>query len=1025
MQNTNKTFVVRQVKGIESIVIEQKGSGYDEEIPPTIIIDGNGTAGKLEAVVSSIGSIDTVNIINSGANYTSSPRVILSHPQVFKKADYYVTTIDNNNYVSVNDIFVNDDKETFFCGKTKDATGNTVAFVAKYSSLGVKEWERSLESTDGQNYTEFEKIFVDGNDIWVVGNNRPNANLLDVYNPDIILCKYEQEDDGLDASLQFQKGYAGISGANRADYVTAIKKYSDIRYIIGGYTNTNSLHPDDAFLASIDTTGNFAVKRKIASQTLSERLTDLLVVGDNVYFTMETATSADQPDINIAFGKATIGVNAITVDWVKEFSNTVYSLVNPSLAIDEFNEFYITAGCRNKSDDITRDSFWVCKLDINGDIIWNYRYLATGREVHVVDKCVIDIFGDLNVAYTKADQITKKTTVGTIKIGYDGTMKKHSTNEFNLKRIEGITAKTVGVDNSGDVYVYGQEQWNRNEFILDFASTITDVTGHYTLTDQSANNSIRYQNGVAKIDGCNVPANTQTTWENGHIKASASDLGTTLDGDFTIEMMVYIDGQSGLPFSLSQNLMTLCQIGSSQDPTGGLWLGFGTGRGLDLTIGNNTTQIVNATAISSASSVMLNDTWISVGLTKNGNLFKAYINGIQVISGTISNTSFGNKDLYFGVGPGFGAGVNDFAKDTQGQFYLDDIRVRNRGVVPTSPADINGLPQGSQFGFSYAWTDTAWFASQINRYDYIDYNGFGLKIDKNADSDRLGDQGLQTNTQIGFARTDIATVTGTSLTIGSTGYELADAGFQSLDFDDATTLMSQDTETLTFATDVWSARTSTVPSPGSQKLKVSAVVKDRYYIKPTSTIVINNIQELTLNQSFDFTVGSKLVLQNQNGTFINSGYIIRKDTPNKKIYLAIIHNPWTDDLSNGELITQQFSEQDSYGIIGPVPNDINEIKNYNFVEINNTTPGTFDIDLSTFDAPSDIGGTNNLDDYARLKEFDVNDYSIRIDEVAGGSTYIPGSVVDITSSDITFNTAYSTCQITNLAGVLKITLTDN
>ena len=99
MQNTNKTFVVRQVKGIESIVIEQKGSGYDEEIPPTIIIDGNGTAGKLEAVVSSIGSIDTVNIINSGANYTSSPRVILSHPQVFKKADYYVTTIDNNNYV--------------------------------------------------------------------------------------------------------------------------------------------------------------------------------------------------------------------------------------------------------------------------------------------------------------------------------------------------------------------------------------------------------------------------------------------------------------------------------------------------------------------------------------------------------------------------------------------------------------------------------------------------------------------------------------------------------------------------------------------------------------------------------------------------------------------------------------------------------------------------------------------------------------------------------------------------------------
>ena len=57
------------------------------------------------------------------ANYTSNPRVILSHPQVFKKADYYVTTIDNNNYVSVNDVYVNEEKETYYCGKTKDATG--------------------------------------------------------------------------------------------------------------------------------------------------------------------------------------------------------------------------------------------------------------------------------------------------------------------------------------------------------------------------------------------------------------------------------------------------------------------------------------------------------------------------------------------------------------------------------------------------------------------------------------------------------------------------------------------------------------------------------------------------------------------------------------------------------------------------------------------------------------------------------------------------------------------------------------
>ena len=66
--------------------------------------------------------------------------------------------------------------------------------------------------------------------------------------------------DGLSATLNFQKGYAGISGSTRADNVTTIKKYSDSRYIIGGFTNTNSANPHDAFIASIDSTGGFAAK---------------------------------------------------------------------------------------------------------------------------------------------------------------------------------------------------------------------------------------------------------------------------------------------------------------------------------------------------------------------------------------------------------------------------------------------------------------------------------------------------------------------------------------------------------------------------------------------------------------------------------------------------------------------------------------------------------------------------------------------------------------------------------------------
>ena len=102
-------------------------------------------------------------------------------------------------------------------------------------------------------------------------------------------------------------------------------------------------------------------------------------------------------------------------------------------------------------------------------------------------------------------------------------------------------------------------------------------------------------------------------------------------------------------------------------------------------------------------------------------------------------------------------------------------------------------------------------------------------------------------------------------------------------------------------------------------------------------------KKLTINQAFRFTVGTKLRLNNAAGSFVNSGYIIDKiDNENNQIYLAVNINSWTDDLNTGQLVTEQFNEQSTFGIVGPIPNDINIIEGYTFAEVNNTTPGTFD-----------------------------------------------------------------------------------
>ena len=1036
MDNTNKTFVVRQYKGIEEIVVTQTGSGYSADIPPQIVVDGDGGRGEIEAVISTVGAITKFNIINSGSGYTENPRIILSHPQIFRKADYYVSIIENNNYVKVNDIFVNDSKQVYLCGTTLDASGNTVGFVSKFSSTGLKEWEKTHESSQPAGYTttlEFTKLHVDGNNVWVVGTNRPNTPVLDSYNPDIVLAKYTQSFDGLSATLNFQKGYSGISGASRADVVTAINQISETRILIGGYTNTNSGSPMDAFLAVIDTTGSFVTKRKLASPNKSEKITDIVVSDGGVFFTMETADTSSSNNVNVSFGKVTIFSSLITVNWIKEISNISYSFLNSSVSVDEFDEYYVVATTRLKADNATKDGFWIGKFKNDGDLIWNYRYATPSRDIQLAQKTNIDIFGNLNLAYTETNQTSGQKFASSVKINYNGEIVKHTSNKFaatgdTVNNIEGITVHAIDTDVSGDVYLFGQTSWNRNEFVFEFDQTddATDTTGHYapTLIGNDATEALALVgDGLAKLFAYDIA--TPANWENAAVKFDAADLGTKLGDDWTLEFMLYKDSANTQTHSQTQQ--TLVSIGDATNATGGLWLYYDMSSGyLELIVTNNTTTINSAgSALQSTITTMYADnTWQFVGLKKSGNTFTGYVNGIQVFTGTISNTALANKDLYIGNIPGRSTVAGEFRSNEQGQFYLDNLRLRNRAVTLSVPSDVSALPASGGFGLAYDWTDDAWFSTNISQYDYIDYVGFALKTDKDSDAIRLGSLGIKTNTQVSLTRESISPVTGVTLTVTNVGYALGDAGLQSLDFNEATTTHIVDQETLTQEQDVWSSRNATVPAPGSQKVKARAVVKDRYYFKVTATTKIDNIQILTTNQAFRFTVGAKLVLNNS-GTFVNSGYIVDVDNESNNVYIAVSNNDWSNDLNIGELTTERFDEQSTYGIRGPVVNDINQIEAYEFFEVNNTTPGTFNIDLSAYDAPSDIGGTNNLDEYSKFKPWATGLYQIRIVETSGVSPYIPGSVVEVTAADITFNAAYSTIQITNLTAVTKITLVTN
>jgi len=331
-----------------------------------------------------------------------------------------------------------------------------------------------------------------------------------------------------------------------------------------------------------------------------------------LYFLLETSTSQNAGDRNFVIGKATISNTAITTVWIKEITNNAYSFLDISFAIDEFDDIYVASTLQLKSDDATRDSFWVGKYNTSGTSLWNYRYVAPGRDINLAPKCVLDIFSELNIAFTRVDNVTDKKTVDLVRLDYKGKIVNHTTNDFTENTVEGITVNSIDVDVSGDPYIFGQTSWNRNEAIFTFDSDLSDTTTHHTLTTLGLSGSIeRDTNGYLKIFGFQTGAST--VFENSAAKIAATSLGNALQDDFVIEFLLYKDAAGSNAETLSADKQSLIAIGDAQSTTGGLWLYYNTdgtandGR-IEMVVTNNSTIFSGASAAQYNTGLFADDT---------------------------------------------------------------------------------------------------------------------------------------------------------------------------------------------------------------------------------------------------------------------------------------------------------------------------------------------------------------------------------------------------------------------------------
>jgi hypothetical protein len=943
MEPTSKTLKVITVKGLEEVSVEVSGIGYDPNIEVEAFIDSiSGQEAEVKAVVGKTGILDKINITNSGRGYVDNPKIRISHPQIQKRSVYYSVNKKYQSGVNINNSFVDQNKNLYYVGSVTSTNGDIHGYISKLNAEGTTLWSKSLTSIQPSAQAkrcQLLSVTKNGLDVYVIGQTYPNPLSASAFNPDIFIAKYTENSSGTEVSLSWQRELAGISGVNRNDYITDIAAYGE-NVVACGYTTTNSNGVNDGIVFYISNGGDVLIKRKITSTSSSEKLQSIQVDSDNNIYILGQSTAAD----NILLVKCKIDGSKINTIWQKEISYSNTKFEDLSLLIDEYDELYITSALENSSTS-TKTKLALIKVDADGDLIFNKEYSIPSITSLSAAKSSIDIFGEIAIGYTAVD-ITSQLHSGIIKCKFNGDI----LNSYEMTSLEGVEISKCSSDVSGDPTLVGNIIENRTQFLYK-GSSYSDTVGRYAnLTSTgtvSVNTDPKFgtnaytisQNAKLSATALTTQSNVWTIegWFKWDTAASAKvpDLLTITDGTNSIKVSVFADSSSPSTFG-------------------------------KLRISNGGATISQFTTITNAVT-LLSSGYRHISVSKSYN----------------TSSSIATYTLYFN-----GSSV---AQITTG-FNLNPstVEIGSTTSYNSWPVKLDEF-RYSNYAIAYTSAPTAEFSG----FDYANPSGFIMKFDKNADSERMGTINL-TNNSFDITRSNITIPVVNNLELINIPYALGPDGLQILDFNAATSGLTQDYHIPTTVYDSWSTRTATVPSPGGRKAVFSSKAFGKFFFNYFNVSKLDNIRQLHINQDFRFNVGTNLLQRNSLNAIIASAKIVDIDYSNNYIYVAD---------TTGSFVVDS-------GTLGSSDESINEIVNYGFEGVVNTSPGTFAINI-----PVEVEAT--------FKPYSDDDYAVRIDEIIAGSPYAKGSVVVLGSSYFSFNTARNSVTIAGLSSVTKITLITN
>ena len=1028
IDDTNKTFKVKVISGVESVTVTQAGSGYSEELPPTYeVISSTGQDFRIDIPRTEAGAVNTVNIINSGSGYDKDepPQIRVSHPQRFKKATYFLSFLkENASTTTITDVKVADDRTIYVCGKTVKSDGDTAGILAKFNSDGRLLWQRTLFPTvpaSGTKSLEWKALYVENSNphnIYVVGETVPNSVNL-THNPDVVVAKYRSGFDNAnnpDGIIQWQRDIAGISGSTRRDYASSIALDQDGRVMIGGYTDANSLAPDDMWVALLDIDGTIMEKRKIASESGSEHLVDLQWKSNDTFMFIGISDPAGASDIIL--GETYYDTATVELQWAKKIESGAYKFMHPTFTIDEYGAVYVAATAVNAQD--KNYGVLYVKFDNNDYTtpVEHKIYVPTGT----YDGChnagiKFDVFGniDLGVSVTKAFNDVQSTT---LKISWNSGNIISASSASESSGI-GYHAVDLSSDNSGDTVVIGNKveadqlaifNWNTADNLLDETYNDTLKTG---------TNKAWYDPAFATIDTSKKQdgaSSVQITDFNSLVLQYGSDVATEWASEayFAMPAATYTANNTEPEFfSVSDALSNTVKCGLIADQSDA-----NNGK-VFIDIGGSTTYSAAATYRAAFNG----ESFVHVAFTKErpgvGNYrYRVFINGTLALE-TLSTTV--------------------------------DVNLKDATLGPVSTPNSTNTWMGWVDNFvvtpAFKYNDS--FTAAVVAGTNSATQAFLYKIDKDK-------------TKLGTFNLDDVETGHTLVTAAESGYTfntqpvtinpwvIGPAGIQILDYSDVTSTHVPGIYTFTDTSEKYSERTATIPTQGGTKLLLSATVIPKFYLRDAKYNSIDLVKTLTFNQPASFTKGS--ILQQYSvigGSDVVSAYgtIVEAGTNYAKIGKIIGNFDTTKLLKSTagdintldrnftvETTTPQWVENFSYtvgdvvynagkvytatstGVSGPLePEHTTGIVtdgnvNWSFTSVS----GSFDVDL----ANTAYNGST-LGAFTSWRAFAAEDYTIKIEEIYGDSTFIKGDTIDADAVNLQF-TVDATGKIATFAGLIGV-----